>query len=235
MVSSVSAEGREPFSMTNRGLSIKFNITPWSADTYLAYLDCAKQLSLSQQIRVGIFLRRLTEDDQYVRVNFSSKGLWLDTAGIYHRDDRPRWQRQLFVRQKLDQNRETDCLEKRAYGFKILNDSLPLSPGVTTYRFSAQDRVVLLRHGEWGCVTVMDVSAQHEGLRTIALCSRRFVLVGNDKSMHKLVSLYGSGSVFLPDLSSQYFTAWATFSLEISLHEIPPRLKLTQSINSSDA
>ncbi len=40
-----SPKGRQPFSLTNRGLSIKLKITPWSADTYWAYLECAAQLA----------------------------------------------------------------------------------------------------------------------------------------------------------------------------------------------
>ncbi len=69
--------------MTNRGLSIKLKITPWSADTYLAYLDCAQKEIPTQQVGVGIFLRRLREDDQYVRVNLSGKGIWVDADKKY--------------------------------------------------------------------------------------------------------------------------------------------------------
>jgi len=64
MVSDLFAERRDPFSVTNRGLSIKLKITPWSADTYLIYLDCAKETGVDKKrVRVAIFLRRLTEDD----------------------------------------------------------------------------------------------------------------------------------------------------------------------------
>ena len=35
-----SLNERGPFAMTNRGLSIRLKITPWTADTYLAYIDC---------------------------------------------------------------------------------------------------------------------------------------------------------------------------------------------------
>ena len=69
---------RSPFSMTNRGLSIKLLATPWTVDTYLVRLDCADASSLKEpipldQVRLGIFLRRLHEDDQFARVKCEGK------------------------------------------------------------------------------------------------------------------------------------------------------------------
>lgn len=34
---------REPFCMTNRGLSIKLKVTPWSKEMYLAFFGCAEE------------------------------------------------------------------------------------------------------------------------------------------------------------------------------------------------
>ena len=66
-------EGRTPYSMTNRGLSIKLPATPYTVDTYVVLLDCADGSLLSEGVplenyRLGIFLRRLEEDDQFARV-----------------------------------------------------------------------------------------------------------------------------------------------------------------------
>lgn len=78
-VSSPSLNGREAFATTNRGLSISLEITPYAADTYLAFLDCR-----DAGYRTGIFLRRLDEDDQFARVNlYGIDGLYLDREFIY--------------------------------------------------------------------------------------------------------------------------------------------------------
>lgn len=172
-VSDPPVEGREPFSMTNYGLSIKLEITPWSADTYLAYLDCAaEETDSDMKVRVGIFLRRLREDDQYVRMNYTSKGLWFDTDRN-HRiqlwQDRPTRDRRLLVRQISDFHVETASLRSRVYGFKIAAGCSPLSTHVSAMQFSSDHGVATLRPGGWGCVVVINVSAQHEGLRKVAL------------------------------------------------------------------
>lgn len=58
-----SLNGRGPFAMTNHGLSIDLKVTPWMADTYLAYLDCADRTTQLESVPIGIFLQRLSEDD----------------------------------------------------------------------------------------------------------------------------------------------------------------------------
>ncbi|KAK5214931.1 hypothetical protein LTR99_011009 [Exophiala xenobiotica] len=58
-ISAQATEQREPFSMTNRGLSITLKMTPWLADAYLAYLDCAEKADAERSVDLGIFLRRL--------------------------------------------------------------------------------------------------------------------------------------------------------------------------------
>lgn len=73
MKSMLSPKGRSPYSMTNRGLSIKLWMTPFKTDTYLACLECVDESLLedtasSDQYRLGMFLRRLAENDQYAKV-----------------------------------------------------------------------------------------------------------------------------------------------------------------------
>lgn len=70
IVSRKSSEGRQPFSMTNRGLSMTLLVTPWTADTYLACLDCANSTSEGDQAGTAMFLRHLSEDDQHTSINF---------------------------------------------------------------------------------------------------------------------------------------------------------------------
>ena len=170
MVSYLTLEGREPFSMTNRGLSIKLRITPWFADTYLAYLDCAEKTGSDEgEVRVGIFLRRLSEDDQYERISNTRKGLWFDTDRIRHQRDRPTQDRQLFVRQTLDFDSEQNCLKDRVYGYEISDGCLPPSARVSAVNLSSDGRVATLHSGNWGCAMVIEVLIQEEGLRKITL------------------------------------------------------------------
>ena len=61
---------RQPYSITNRGVSITLALTPWTVDSYLAVINCARTAgkAATDSPQMGIFLRRLYEDDQYARV-----------------------------------------------------------------------------------------------------------------------------------------------------------------------
>lgn len=174
MVSHLLVGPREPFSMTNRGLSIKLTITPWLTDTYVAFLDCAEKgrAGVNQDrktTRVGIYLRRLHEDDQYVRVRNGQKGLWFDTTGIQYRDDRPVSDRQLFVRQNGHLSCDKACLEDRVYGFRISPANFPPPFHIEGHVIYADGCYVTLAPGGWGCVAIVHLPAQYAGLRKIAL------------------------------------------------------------------
>ncbi|KAI0596904.1 heterokaryon incompatibility protein-domain-containing protein [Biscogniauxia sp. FL1348] len=73
-------EAGYPYSLTNRGLSIKLKIRPWAADVYLAVLNCARDSrenlrldSSDNIIGVGIFLCNSLEEDRYMRVKLDGK------------------------------------------------------------------------------------------------------------------------------------------------------------------
>ncbi|MCJ1325035.1 hypothetical protein MMC10_001697 [Thelotrema lepadinum] len=73
-------DSRASYSMTNRGLSMKFIAVAHSVDTYLVPLDCFDKSMLEHtqqewEIRLGIFLKRLGQDDQYARVRFDGVSL----------------------------------------------------------------------------------------------------------------------------------------------------------------
>ena len=158
-ISRRSRKGRKPFSMTNRGLFIGLKITPWLADTYLAYLEC----SGSNHFNIGIFLRRLSEDDQYARINLNGGGLFRDTKYLYHNSDRPTLERELFVRRYVDSEEEKHCLVDRIYGYRIPDSWLPfLNP-------PRDDGVVELPPSGWGQTIVLDISAARKGLKQITL------------------------------------------------------------------
>lgn len=56
-------QGVQPFQMTNRGLVISLEITPWAANTYLAFLNSDVSSHDGKRFRLGIFLHRCDEDD----------------------------------------------------------------------------------------------------------------------------------------------------------------------------
>jgi hypothetical protein len=166
-VSIRSVGGREPFSMTNRGLSITLKITPWSSDTYLAFLDCMDKTKPKDRVDIGIFLRRLTEDDQYVRLSLSGKSIWLGPDPRWQ--DRPTSNRRVFVNQTFDSGGEKSCLEARQYGFELPSSLLVPSACVLAPHWSLKNRTAFLRPGGWGLVAVVDISSEHDGLSRIAL------------------------------------------------------------------
>ncbi|KAJ9663543.1 hypothetical protein H2198_000809 [Neophaeococcomyces mojaviensis] len=214
IVSSESSEGREPYSMTNRGLSIKLKIRPWSVDTYLAYLDCADKTVSKGGIKVGIFLRRLTKDDQYTRVKVSEKGLWLGGNGTYHMPRDLIRERQLFVRQTLDFDREKDCLKDREYGFKVSYGWLPSSARILAAHYLLDNCLALLPLGGWGCAMVIDISAQREGISKIAL--------GFDFEFHPICLLEDSSSVAQHlDAKADNYSEWSSIlSNAVEWHKI---------------
>lgn len=87
-----SRKGHSSYSLTNRGLSIKLMATPFTRDTYLVPLDCAAEFLPSKDgtadesdiFRLGMFLRRLDEDDQYARVEQAGKIFMQLTGSIWN-------------------------------------------------------------------------------------------------------------------------------------------------------
>lgn len=99
----------KPFSVTNKGLSIDLEITPWAVDTYLAFIDCTENNAPDEgtkrtKVRLGIFVRRLPHHDQYARINLSrDRGLFLDKDDVYGKcfEDRDGYRRRPLRRQQL--------------------------------------------------------------------------------------------------------------------------------------
>lgn len=123
-------EGRPPFSTTNRALSINLEITPWATFTYLAFIHCLGTEPGNDpwktMKRLGIFLRCLHYDDEYVRINFhGDHGLFLDRDHMYSDciDDsksRPMRSRQLFVLSPLPFQGGPEAVIDWAGGFRII-------------------------------------------------------------------------------------------------------------------
>lgn len=71
----VAYGGRAAFSMTNRGLSIRFKAVTVAVDVYWVQLECFDRSLVSDSggCYLGMFLRRLAEEDQYARTKFENR------------------------------------------------------------------------------------------------------------------------------------------------------------------
>lgn len=169
VTSGESLNGREPFAMTNRGLSIALKITPWAADTYLAYIDCTDRTTDQEPATLGIFLRRLSQDDQYTRINLRQNGLWRRSWKAPYSQDRPTKYRQLYIRQDLNTDRERACLNNPRYGFKLTRNWLPPSTWIYPQNPSTDLYSAFLQPGQWGGVLVLEFPPENSSLRQAAL------------------------------------------------------------------
>ncbi|KAM3432243.1 hypothetical protein MY4824_006677 [Beauveria thailandica] len=88
---------RQPYSMTNRGLSLEMPMVPWGPETFLAALDCEN--ATQQDSRVGIYLRMLSEPGQYARVRFSDGGGESKALQAFAQGLAPTF-RKIYVRQR---------------------------------------------------------------------------------------------------------------------------------------
>ncbi|KAL8982048.1 MAG: hypothetical protein Q9205_003337 [Flavoplaca limonia] len=83
-----SRGGHSSYAITNRGIWCDFVATPFVVDTYLVRLDCtADELqswkgTVFAPLHLGMFLRRLDDDDQYARVRISGQ-TFVRTDAIY--------------------------------------------------------------------------------------------------------------------------------------------------------
>lgn len=181
-------KGRSAFFMTNRGISITLNLMQWTLDTYLARIHCV-DLADSQEKNIqdgmtGLFLRRLDEDDQYVRIKINGQELVHDlraplnwTEARFNRYSR---EVPIFVRQaKLIGHQHT---EERAFGFR-LGDGLLENNAKTEKMFrvvgstkgllwNETEKTLTLQPGlpYFDVLAYLDMSKQGKKIREIKLC-----------------------------------------------------------------
>ncbi|KAI0018094.1 HET-domain-containing protein [Xylariomycetidae sp. FL0641] len=108
------------FTMTNRGLSISLDLRPWAADTYLALLNCYTQGESSEPEKVGIYLSRCSEDDQYVRVNLGQRSLAFGCESSH----RSRFVA-LYVKQDVRDFKLMPSRDDYIYGFRFCCPNIP--------------------------------------------------------------------------------------------------------------
>ncbi|CZR54510.1 related to HET domain protein [Phialocephala subalpina] len=100
---------RIPYSITNMGLSIEFQMKQWAMDTFMVTLDCETRNALDLQSRCGIFLRYLKEKNQMARVSLN--GSALTTLG---KDIIGYKSKSIYVRQNVS---HVHPESKKKYGF----------------------------------------------------------------------------------------------------------------------
>ena len=180
-----SRKNGSPYSLTNRGLSIELLATPFKTDTYLVRLDCADDV-----FRLGIFLRRLNEDDQYARVKQEGNTIvqlkHLDWNSPWGREEEiserflsppPSRQIEIKVRQRFTAS-NTDNYKDRINGFRIANSNSKFlersSSGRNPFKVSAfswdrKKRVMSMHPRHFGTVGFLDISQQGREIKVIKL------------------------------------------------------------------
>ncbi|MCJ1286005.1 hypothetical protein MMC26_005347 [Xylographa opegraphella] len=109
------------------GSSINLSLKPWTRDTYLAILECSRTPanadSTGRPCLMGIFLRRLTGDDQYARVTVH--GVEIVTIPLPEEGLTEYLSVSVHVPQaKLQLNEMTLLAQKRNHGIRISTELL---------------------------------------------------------------------------------------------------------------
>ncbi|KFY51743.1 hypothetical protein V497_08890 [Pseudogymnoascus sp. VKM F-4516 (FW-969)] len=183
-IQSITArQGNSPFSMTNRGFSIKLMATPFMVDTYIVPLNCVdgrlvKRGDIIDEYRSGIFLRRLNEDDQYARIRFGGETFMQLKASIWDHEvskrlitKRPVQEIEINVRQQVIKTNE-DAYKDRINGFRIISELLE-PPKKRKDRFSISwdpdERIVAMKPGNFGTMGFLDFSPQGRNFKCIRI------------------------------------------------------------------
>ena len=171
----------ESYSMTNQGLSIELNLTPWYAMIYLALLDIECVDRTGNRLGLGIFLRSLDEEGQYARIKFDGRDLHTDNhASLVFDEMRPYRKVRVKVRQSIVPDYKADNVKfsrDSLYGFRIRTAEIFAqgSPGHDLFKIHTQgtwdrkNRILELRPGQHGCVGLIDISPQKKKVRIIKL------------------------------------------------------------------
>ena len=176
-----SRQGRSPYSLTNRGLSIKLMARPFTTDTYIVRLDCTNGLSPAgdgpaDESRLALYLRRMGEDDQYARVLHEGLSFCQLKSSTW---DAERWRGveliEINVRQRFN-DFDIDNYKDRVNGFRIATHELlePSSSGagkckLSGWKWNAKERIMSAKPGDFGLMGVLDISKQGRHIKVIKL------------------------------------------------------------------
>ncbi|KAI1377855.1 HET-domain-containing protein [Hypoxylon crocopeplum] len=166
------------YSLTNRGVSVTLNLTPWTVDTYLAPIPCQEAPEGNGKSTAGqlcIFLQRLEADDQYARVSLMGKDFASST--VLERVPLSR-ELQISVRQR---NIETEkhAGYERLKGFRLSSDLVELCSKAGYW--NAQEQTLVFRPGsppgkleEFGVLRNVGLLTMKEPVRKIKLVRLAF-------------------------------------------------------------
>lgn len=183
-------KGRSAYQVTNRGVQITLNLTPWLLDTYLARVHCndmAAKESPSMNRMAGIFLQRLEEDDQYVRIEVDGKDV------INNVRPPPNWQSTqwddlcrdipVYVRQSQKSSvKQPAAATAGIFGYRLGDGLIEYgSKGERLFTFhgprgaaawnDATKMVTIPRGtGSKGWISTLDISKQGKKIKQIKLC-----------------------------------------------------------------
>lgn len=157
-------EHRAPYTLTNRGLSISLMLTPWSSDVYLARLDVKQE----HGFKLCIFLKRLTEDDQYARVEFDGCSVFQDTKWVFDNENRPFRIQQLFVRKNIKSDEQSLRHSSHLRLHKALKGHVYQKFVIST-RGSLVGQAASFISGGWGELVTIDCSQEKKGLKRFTM------------------------------------------------------------------
>lgn len=173
--------GHSSYALTNRGLSTKFMAAPFTTDTYIVPLDCVDERFVENydpdEVRLGMFLRRLDEDDQYARVRYGNETFIHLKASIWeHQLWKPvsRFSTVKAIEVNIQQAHTAIRLnpfKDRVHGFRIASSQLfeRDSSGknlfeIFTEHWDARNHIMSSRPGRYGNVGSLDVSRQRRDI-----------------------------------------------------------------------
>ena len=185
----------KPYSMTNRGLSIRMMAVQIEPDTYRVSLNCGDEAlptvgSSSQNARgetyLGMYMRRLYDDDQYARIKYKGetfvnlrRGLWEGPDTEYATTGQAR-QPVGYIDLNVPQefaNTDAELCSKSGGSFRLLD--LKLSHGsqprlggqqfeVLANRWSLEGKTLYVQPGEFGTVRFLNTE-KVDDIKTIEL------------------------------------------------------------------
>ena len=187
----LSSEAK-PHTMTNRGLSIQFMALQHTTDTYLVRLNCKIKSFWLKDTCLAIFMRRLDEDDQYVRISLGGQS--------FKRIDTPSWDSQALeslhlpttpvglIKMHIRQNPELSFHDhrERVEGIRIVERSfsrtsehsknLRFSPKILAGSWNPAENRIYIEQGQFA---VLDLGFAEQGDRQFQLIMLGFDLDWN--------------------------------------------------------
>ncbi|KAL8782558.1 MAG: hypothetical protein Q9213_005283 [Squamulea squamosa] len=186
-----SGKGRSAYSMTNRGLSCEFIAKPYSPNTYFVRLDC-ENIDMADY-HLGMFLRRLSEDDQYARVTVEGHTFIKATASEW--DMSPRLSHTVWdtldlddihrvIRTHIEVNvrqaipkKDLEWIQGFVNGFRLVTpknvkplnafEGIPTTPSDCIW--NPRTSRMQIPPGEYGYVGTLDVSAHCRNMQRVLL------------------------------------------------------------------